>query len=207
MPDDELIDIFDAERRPLGTALRGRAHREGLWHQTFHCWIVRRDERGVFLIFQRRGPHKDIFPNLLDVSAAGHLAAGEAVADGVRELAEELGLVLPFAALKPLGMERGEGRFGGLIDREFTHLFLLRHDAPLDSYQPLVAEVPALVQILLEDATRLFAGQADAVAAAGFAWDAGQPQPLVISVTPDMIAPRPPGYYDRLLEHIRSAIG
>jgi isopentenyldiphosphate isomerase len=206
MPDDELIDIFDAEMRPLGTAARGRAHREGLWHQTFHCWIWRRDASGDYLVFQLRGPEKDLFPNMLDVSAAGHLAAGEAVSDGVREVAEELGLKVAFADLRPLGVERSDGHFGGLIDREFCHLFLLRHDAPLDSYRPLVDEVPALVQILLHDAARLLDGQAAAVPAGGFAWGSGgAPQVVAREVAAHDIAPRPQGYYRRLLARLDEA--
>lgn len=208
MPDDEVIDIFDEAMHPLGSAQRGRAHREGLWHQTFHCWIWRQDASGGYLVFQQRGPDKDLFPNLLDVSAAGHLAAGESVADGVREVAEELGLVVPFSALQPLGVERSAGRFGGLIDREFCHLFLLRHDVPLDSYRPRIDEVPALVQILLHDVARLLDGQAATVAASGFAWDEGaSPRPIVRQVAASDITPRPDGYYPRLFAQLRAVRG
>ena len=34
---DELIDIFDENMNLLGTALKSQAHRERLWHKTFHC--------------------------------------------------------------------------------------------------------------------------------------------------------------------------
>ncbi len=39
---DELIDIFDENMNLLGTAMKSQAHREGLWHKTFHCWLARR---------------------------------------------------------------------------------------------------------------------------------------------------------------------
>lgn len=39
---EELIDIYDEKMNLLGTATREQAHREGLWHTSFHCWIVRR---------------------------------------------------------------------------------------------------------------------------------------------------------------------
>lgn len=36
---EELIDIYDEKMNLLGTATREQAHREGLWHTSFHCWI------------------------------------------------------------------------------------------------------------------------------------------------------------------------
>jgi len=36
----ELIDIFDADLRHLGTEELVKAHIEGLWHKTFHFWLV-----------------------------------------------------------------------------------------------------------------------------------------------------------------------
>jgi len=201
-----MLDIFDEQMRPLGSAPRGRVHREGLWHQTFHCWILRRDATGSYLVFQRRGPQKDLFPNLLDVSAAGHLEAGESLADGVREIAEELGLVVAFERLLPLGIRRSDGRFGGLIDREFCYTFLLAHDAPLEDYRPRLDELDALVQIEVAAAARLFGGDITVAPAWGYRWDAaGQAQPIRLDVAIADIAPRPPDYYPTLLAQISGA--
>lgn len=203
MARDELLDIFDADMNLLGSAARAQVHREGLWHQTFHCWIVRRDPTGCYLVFQRRGPDKDLFPNLLDVSAAGHLEAGETPVDGVREIAEELGLSVAFEQLLALGVRRSEGQFGGMIDREFCHTFLLALDTPLGDYQPKLDEVDALVQMEVGVAAQLLLGQAATAPATGLAWDtAGIARDLVLDVVVDAIAPRPPDYYPTLLEQV-----
>ena len=45
MSRDELIDIYDQNMNLLGTAPRSQAHSEGLWHQTFHCWIVSQPDK------------------------------------------------------------------------------------------------------------------------------------------------------------------
>ncbi|MFR3313045.1 MAG: hypothetical protein ACLTT2_02255 [Alphaproteobacteria bacterium] len=42
---DELIDIYDENMNHLGTAMKSQAHREGLWHRVFHCWIVNKDSK------------------------------------------------------------------------------------------------------------------------------------------------------------------
>ena len=55
-------------------------------------------------LFQRRSPAKKIAPGLFDVTVGGHYASGEdARAAGPREIAEELGMEVPYAALVPLG--------------------------------------------------------------------------------------------------------
>ena len=59
---DELIDIFDEDMNLLGTAMKSQAHREGLWHKTFHCWLVQKTASGkIMLWLQLRNHTKDIF--------------------------------------------------------------------------------------------------------------------------------------------------
>lgn len=86
---DELIDIYDSEMNLLGVAMKSQAEEEGLWRKIFHCWIVDGDK--VWL--QLRGKNKKLYPHLLDVSADGHLLAGETAKQaGARKIEEELGL-------------------------------------------------------------------------------------------------------------------
>ena len=93
----ELLDIFDENLRHLGVKERTAVHRDGDWHRVFHCWVIYRDAAGCdFMVLQKRGPDKDIFPNALDVSVGGHYEAGESMAEGVREVREELGIEVAF---------------------------------------------------------------------------------------------------------------
>jgi isopentenyldiphosphate isomerase len=153
---DERYDIFDINRNPIGTATRAEVHAQGLWHQTFHCWVWRRETSGISLLFQLRHPLKDTFPGLLDISCAGHLLALETPQHGVRELEEELGLRVPFAELLPCGVYKQQHHHADrLIDREFCHVFLLKHDQPLSSYRMQTDEVSGLFRIRLDDLKRL----------------------------------------------------
>eukprot|EP00580_Thalassiosira_gravida_P006698 CAMPEP_0201639400 /NCGR_PEP_ID=MMETSP0493-20130528/19214_1 /ASSEMBLY_ACC=CAM_ASM_000838 /TAXON_ID=420259 /ORGANISM="Thalassiosira gravida, Strain GMp14c1" /LENGTH=256 /DNA_ID=CAMNT_0048112785 /DNA_START=292 /DNA_END=1062 /DNA_ORIENTATION=+ len=81
---------------------RGRVHVDGDWHRSVQVWIVQKDEsqreggdeeeEKVRVLLQRRSPYKDTHPNLLDVSCAGHVNAGDDVLDTtIREMEEELG--------------------------------------------------------------------------------------------------------------------
>ncbi|MCU0495861.1 MAG: NUDIX domain-containing protein [Anaerolineae bacterium] len=155
---EELFDIYDDNLNFLGVKPRSQVHRDGDWHCSIHCWVVSRADRD-YLLVQKRAADKDTYPNLFDVSAAGHLSAGETVGEAIRELDEELGLKVPFEALIPLGIRVSATKPAPLmIDREFNYVFLLRHDQPLDSYQPN-HEVSGIAWIAIEDGIALCVGE------------------------------------------------
>lgn len=54
----EWLTIFDPERNTLGKKLRDDVHRDGDWHETFHCWFVEKDAEDMFLYFQLRSKNK-----------------------------------------------------------------------------------------------------------------------------------------------------
>lgn len=156
----ELLDIYDENLRHLGIKDRDAVHRDGDWHRVFHCWVIYRDATGRdFMVLQKRGPDKDIFPNMLDVSVGGHYEAGESIAEGIREIQEELGLEVDFDDLVPVGVRITVARFNGLIDREFADNFLLVRDTDIQEYAYQRDEVAGLVAFAIDDALALFAGE------------------------------------------------
>lgn len=160
----EQLDIYDPSMAHIGVAERDMAHRLGLWHRSFHCWIVSSDHGGS-LLFQRRAPNKEFHPNTLDVSAAGHLAAGETPEDGLREIQEELGITVDFERLVSLGwhVEATDllGKNGPLLNREFQALYLLRDDRPITDYAPDPSEVFGVYHVPLAAIMQLFGGSVD----------------------------------------------
>ena len=84
----ERLDVLDELGAHVGVERRDVVHRDGLWHRCFHLWVL----SGGGVLLQRRAADKDAFGGMLDATAAGHLLAGESVADGVREAEEELGV-------------------------------------------------------------------------------------------------------------------
>lgn len=156
----ELLDIYDENHRHLGVKARAAVHRDGDWHRVFHCWVLWRDgQGGDWLLLQRRGAHKEIFPLHLAVTVGGHYQAGESVQDGLRELREELGVTLPFEALVPCGTRSLVVRWRGLVDREFADTFFLVSERPLMEYPVMRPEVADLLALKLEDALTLVAGE------------------------------------------------
>jgi isopentenyldiphosphate isomerase len=149
---DELLDILDESGLPTGqVVLKSEAHRLGLWHRCFHCWICGSDPGGSYLLLQRRAATKHTWPGYLDVTAAGHLAAGEKTLDGLREVEEELGLQIKPERLVPLGTRRVEQEIPGGCDRELHEVFLVFDVTPPGDLRLQKEEVEAVFRLDLDD--------------------------------------------------------
>lgn len=199
-PGVEYLDVFDERGRPAGSLPRDEVHRDGWWHAVFHCQIVALRDGVPTAVLQRRSTTKAAFPDLLDVSSAGHLSAGETPLDGRRELLEELGVDVGADDLVPLGVRRLVDDSGeGSLNRELTHVFVLLDDRPLDRYLVGDGEVDGVVEAPIDDLLALLAGDlsvvpATAVHRAGHA-DASTE---LVTITVDDLVPSD-GYWTVLL--------
>lgn len=139
---EEYLDICDAAGRPLGVAVpRDEAHRNGLWHRTVHAWIA--NSSGMVL-FQQRALTKESFPGVWDVSAAGHISAGEPeLTAAQRELFQELGVTVAESELECLFTTQTSSvqQNGSFLDNEFNSVYLARKDIPLSKLILEPAEV------------------------------------------------------------------
>ena len=163
----EYIDIYDESMKFMGKMLKNEAHSIGAWHKSIHCWILRKDETGEYIVFQKRSATKKAFPNFLDISAAGHYQAGENIEDGVREIIEELGIEVSYNDLEYLGIKFDVYKDEKLFNREFCETFLYHDDRPLIKYPIDCDEVTGLVQIKIEDGLDLFSNKVDNISAKG----------------------------------------
>src|SRR5690606_34920459 len=115
----EMLKIFDSDKNHIGIATREEVHRLGHWHEAFHCWFISKEEGGKYYIYlQLRSSKKKDYPNLLDITAAGHLLAHETILDGVREIKEEIGIEVLPNQLELLGSIDYCVEKENLIDRE-----------------------------------------------------------------------------------------
>lgn len=158
---DERVDVLEAGGEKTGRiAWKSEAHRLGLWHQCFHCWIVAPETTsgGPYLFVQRRAAGKDTWPDKLDVTVGGHLKAGESVLDGLREVEEELGLTIAADALIPLGTRRVEKAIPAGLDREFQEVFLLVRSLVPEDLRLQEEELAAVLRLRLGDVEPLYEG-------------------------------------------------
>lgn len=61
----EKLRIFNDQHETIGAAARSDVHSQGLWHETFHFWLLKKEHGTVYLYFQLRSPAKKDFPFLL----------------------------------------------------------------------------------------------------------------------------------------------
>lgn len=190
----ELFDIVDEAMNHIGVKPRAAVHRDGDWHQVFHCWVIGQEAGGApFLVLQKRREYLD-YPNKIDISAAGHLAAGESPPDGVREIEEELGLSVAYEDLIPLGRRVGIYKNGDFLDRQICHVFLYECNQPLEAYVYKRDEVAGLIKLPIADAMRLHAGEVCAVSAPAV----GLKSPL-LTITLDDFIPSIDNYIMKIL--------
>ena len=145
----EMLKVFDVHQREIGVASRDEVHRLGYWHETFHCWIVSPGAEYIYL--QLRSKTKKDYPNLLDITAAGHLLADETVKDGVREIKEELGVDVSFEKLIPIGVIGYSMIQENLIDKEFANVFLYESALNWDDFVLQEEEVSGIVRVKFND--------------------------------------------------------
>ena len=119
----EWLTIFDSERNTLGKKLRDEVHRDGNWHETFHCWFVEKDAEDMFYISNYALKIKEA-PLIWDITSAGHIMHDEDVQiGGLREIEEELGLSFQTTDLAYKGIFTIDYEISNLTDREFCHMY------------------------------------------------------------------------------------
>jgi len=180
MPDvspqsDELIDLYNQDATPRGQSCsKAEAHRLGYWHVSAHIWIVA--DNGDILL-QLRSHQKPSYPGVWDVSAAGHIAAGETVLSGaIRETREELGLAPAPQQLEYIGAFQAQYHDpkNQWYDNEIHHIYTWIHTCDIASMRLQKSEVERVRW-----------------------WEFAQLQEEV-ATKPEKFSPHPPAYWEMI---------
>lgn len=199
---DEVLAIFYGDGSPAGlVASRGVTHKEGLWHETFHCWVVVPSEHGNAVVVAERSTEKVTFPGMLDASCAGHLLHGESARDGVRELHEELGVCVRFEDLLSVGLLPVENQWPLTgtpqhVVREHTHTFVLPDDRILTDFRFERSEISALLQVPVTSFVSLLRGDLSAVRG----WRSDGRTISGVDVEARRFVPAGPAYWEPVLD-------
>lgn len=195
----DLLNIFDESYKWVGVMPRSIAHRDGLWHETFHCWFMQRERldgrETAYLWFQKRSADKKDYPNLLDITSAGHLDYREKPSGGIREIEEELGINVPVEELRDLGIRINVEKTPKLFNNEFNHVFLYDCPNTMDQIRFADGEVEGIYRINVEDGIKLFRGEVEQIAAEGYACFDDQQVAASLIVDSTFFVPRPVDAY------------
>jgi isopentenyl-diphosphate Delta-isomerase len=127
---DELIDICDENNNLTGIKkMKSEAHKKGLWHRSVHVWIY--NSKGE-IILQLRAKEKPLFPDIWDISVAGHVGAGEEpIISALRELEEEIGLKVKKEDLDFFKFRKVRGIYKNLKNNEFAYIYFFKYDGDI----------------------------------------------------------------------------
>jgi len=127
---DELIDICDENNNLLGIQkMKSEAHKKGLWHRASHIWIYNSKRQ---ILLQLRTEEKHLYPNMWDISVAGHIGAGEnPVVAGLREMEEEIGLKLKKEDLDFWMIKKHKDVFRDIKNNEFYYVYFSKFDGDI----------------------------------------------------------------------------
>ncbi|MGY4102586.1 NUDIX hydrolase [Nocardia sp. R16R-3T] len=131
-----MIAVFDTAGREIGAADRATVYRDGIWHAS--AGVLVRSGDGERVSVYRRTDTKMVFAGMHDCLAGGVVDPGETPdRTAVRELGEELGIVLP-AEAPPLPLRDSaswDGIWQGVPMRCHLFAYELRYDGPIH-HQP-----------------------------------------------------------------------
>ncbi len=125
---EEPVDILDEQGNQTGqTMLKSEAHAKSLWHPVAHLWIY--NSKGQLLL-QKRAPDKQVWPNVWDVSVAGHIAAGDKPKDTIiREAKEELGIKIVQAQVEFFDLSPFNDKMpGGWFNRVYIYSYITEEE-------------------------------------------------------------------------------
>lgn len=203
----EMITFFTEDYQPLGVSTRQEIHERGLWHETFHCWLYFQKGKELFLYFQQRASQKRDFPDEFDITAAGHLLAGETILDGLREVREELGLNIGARDLQKLGYFPVEIDLPDFHDKEFTNIFLVERELSADELLLQEEEVQGIYAAPMRAVESLLFGSTTELTIHGVAQKNGERMQQTRTLTRSNICAHSKPYYRFLFEELRKRWG
>lgn len=120
----EKLDVLNENGEYTNkTASREVCHKEGLWHKAVVVFIISLDNKHVLL--QKRSANKKLWPNLWDITAGGHVLAGElGYQAGIREAREEIGTDLNKNDLEFIGATTSINVQGDIINKHFNEFYI-----------------------------------------------------------------------------------
>lgn len=189
----EELAVFNEHDQRVGVATRDHIHAAGLWHETFHCWLIEEKDGERFVYLQLRSANKKDYALRYDITAAGHLLATETPEDGIREVAEELGIDVKFSELQSIGTLQNIVLTPAISDREWARCYVYKVTTP-QTFTLQQEEVAALLTCRLADFAALIHGDVPTISLRDV--QSGE----IKTVTCAQLVPHPQSYYEAIVE-------
>lgn len=199
---EEMLDVLNEKYQVIGQETRHNVHKKGLLHAAFQCWFYQVIDGMPYLLFQKRNADVN-FPNLLDITAAGHLKAGEGPREGAREIKEELGIDITFEDLTALGITEDRLPHDGVRkDWECSHIYVYLFQGEMEALQLNPEEVAGVMRLPLAAFKEMVEDQAVVQEVTAVSYDGEQTTAAVYSLSIRDFVPHTADYYRFFIEKL-----
>lgn len=147
----EYLDIIDENGKIIAKEDRKTVHKNGLKHHA--SGIVILDKSGGGFLSQQRAYNKDKNPGLFDISASGHVPAGQNVLKSLlREIKEELGIEIDIKQIKLFDKYWRRETFnnGRFIENELDYIYITQAHIDLSKITIQEEEVEQVILLSAE---------------------------------------------------------
>ncbi len=124
---EEFFDVLNERGEYIGKIeSRNNCHTKGLWHKAVAMFII--NSKGQVLL-QKRSANKKMWPNMWDITAGGHVLAGEfGFQSIIREAEEELGISLNKNDITFVGSSISTNVQGDIVNNHFNEFYIVNKD-------------------------------------------------------------------------------
>lgn len=124
---EEYFDVLDENGNYTEKVeTREKCHKEGLRHKAVVVFIMNSKEQ---VLLQRRSKNKKLWPDMWDVTAGGHVLAGEFGFQAIiREAKEELGLEVDKSKMTFLGSAFSSTIKGDIVNKHLNEYYIVHED-------------------------------------------------------------------------------
>lgn len=149
----EYLDVLDDKGNKTGkTKEKAEVHRDGDWHRVVHVWVVNSKKE---ILFQLRAKEMEAYPDMWDISTAGHIEAGEdSITAAIRETKEEIGIDISKDEVRLIGhvdQQREVLNNGNYLNNEFVDVYLYTADIGFNDFKMLDGEVKKVKWVPLSE--------------------------------------------------------
>lgn len=127
----EYFDVLNENGEFTGKVeTREVCHEKGLWHRAIYGFIF--NEQGEVLL-QKRSKTKKLWPGLWDVTAGGHVLAGEFGEQAlIREVKEELGIEIKENEIRYLVGSTSSNIKGNIVNNHFNECYIITKQVKIE---------------------------------------------------------------------------
>ncbi len=136
----EFFDVLNEKGQYINQIeTRETCHTKGLWHKAVAVFIINSKKQ---VLLQKRSPYKKLWPNYWDITAGGHVLAGEFGFQAIiREIKEELGLTLLKNDMLFIGSSISCDTKNEIINKHFNEFYIINKDIDISKLTLQTEEV------------------------------------------------------------------